>query len=167
LALVLAGLAPGFAQGQNKADKEKEWFSNEDADFYEMPETDDVATLKSFIQRVREYEPTSRSENTLHERRGPRALAPAIERLKQIAKPDSADWFFANALILQQEVGNLNKPTPGELADLFERVRKHVQQSPRGPQDYLLAQSLALRLEQTEFKDLAVKAYRELGELVG
>jgi thiol-disulfide isomerase/thioredoxin len=153
------------------AEKEKEFTSNEDEGFYDIPETDKVDALVAFVNRVRSYEPRSRDENTLHQRRLPISLPRAAERILQLEKDKKTPAaLLASEVLLNQEVQQMLKkafglvnPTPSELAALYDKVKSHVDISDKSAGTFALALDMARAMEYGGARDLAVKAYGEFG----
>ncbi|MEN6496730.1 MAG: TlpA disulfide reductase family protein [Thermoguttaceae bacterium] len=71
------------------------------------------------------------------------------------------------AFLLESRLRQARSLKPEEMAGLLEEVQKFLTDTPLEKNDANLAMAAALAAEQTGDRDLATKAYRELGKLLG
>ncbi|HTN74663.1 MAG TPA: TlpA disulfide reductase family protein, partial [Pirellulaceae bacterium] len=149
------------------ADEKAEEKTDEKADIYAVPESDDVATLTAFINKIRAVRPSTRDEYVNHMRKAPEALKAASEKILKVeTNKDSEAYKLASSVLLNAEVQSLQQADPGKRAEVYAKVKAHIAGSKLTKSEVQLAMSIARVFEYGGAPDMAAKAYGELGEML-
>lgn len=136
-------------------------------DIYTVPETEDLEVLADFLQRLREFRPTSQLEYVTHMRKAPAAMTSAAKKVIELDKDKkSSAYKLANFVMLSQEVGSLRGAAPDQQAEVFNKVKTYLTSAEIGLEEAGLARSLAMGLEYGGNPELAGKAYRQFSDLL-
>jgi thiol-disulfide isomerase/thioredoxin len=136
-------------------------------DLYAVPESDDLEVLGDFLQRLKEFRPTSQLEYVNHMRKAPAAMSAAAKKVIELDKEKKSDaWKVANFVILSQEASALRGATPEQQAEVFNKVKNYLTSAELGLEEASLARSLAMGLEYGGNPELAGKAYSQFSELL-
>ncbi len=139
----------------------------EAADIYAVPDSEDVKVLSDFIQNVKTFRPSSRDEYVNHMRKSPPALKAAAEKiLKNEKDTNSASYRMASGVMLVAELGNLQRGDAAAHAALYEKLKTYIATSELSQEDLQMAFSAAQGFEFSGSRDLATKAYAELGDML-
>jgi thiol-disulfide isomerase/thioredoxin len=147
-----------------KADEEKD---DAESDIYTVPDDASVDDLLLIIKRLREFRPSTRAEYDSHVAKAPAAMKTAAERVLKLEKdPKSDNAKVAKIVLLSVDIQGLREATPEDKAEVFARTKKHVEESEMTGTEFQLALQLGMGLEYGNARDLAGKAYSELGEML-
>lgn len=138
-----------------------------DETFYKVPETDNVKTLTEFLNKVKGFRPSNREEYINHIKHAPDAMKAAAEKILKLEKdPNSPAARAAEGVLLSVAVQGLQGSDPATHADVLKKVKDFIAASDKTQADLQLAFGTASGLEYGGSRDLAAKAYAELGELL-
>jgi thiol-disulfide isomerase/thioredoxin len=132
-----------------------------------VPEGNDVTAYAKFLQRMAEFQPTSREELLLYRKKAPLAMRKAAERIVKLDKDEKSPARRLAQRIMLENRGNevvASGSTAERKAHLDELVA-YVAASDKSDADLRMAMSFAINLEYAPERELAAEAYGKLGEL--
>jgi thiol-disulfide isomerase/thioredoxin len=158
------GMAP--LSSLRAEDAKKEATKEEAEDVYQVPENGTPDELAAFIRKVREIPQTitTRDQYIEYLKKGPAALKTAAEKIQATEKDHkAASWRTAQGVLLGIEADKLRAASPEDKAELLKKVSDYLSAPKPGKEELELAMKVAVGLEYSNAKDLALKAYSEFG----
>lgn len=137
------------------------------SDRYTLPAGDDVASLMQFLERMEEFEPTTRAEAFEHQSKVPQAVQAAATRIVELQKDQSSEAYHkAKAYLLYFELRDTPHQTPEQQRGTYDRIAQHLLSIPvsdYGPLEVSLASATASSFESIDNTELAALAYKTFG----
>jgi len=159
-------LGGALADDKEKADKPAA-AEEEKKDLYAVPDTDDPEELVKFIQEVMTFRPASVEEAVNHRAKASDAVQKAAKKILEVEKDKKSDTYkLASRLLFTLQANSIRAASPEEKADFYKRVKEYISESAKGPEELSLAMSVGRSFEYGDARDLAAKAYGELGDIL-
>ena len=156
-----------WASAQEAKKEPKAEAKAEATDIYAVPDSDDTKVLSDFIKQVKSFRPTTRDEYINHTRKSPPALKAAAEKiLKNEKDPKSDAYRMASGVLLAAEIGTMKAGDAAGHAAVYDKLKAYVAASNLTAEELQLAFGAAQAFEYGGSRDLAAKAYAELGDIL-
>jgi thiol-disulfide isomerase/thioredoxin len=132
-----------------------------------VPEGNDVAKLVRFLQRLTEFQPGSRSDVAIYQRKAPLAMRKAAEKIVSLEKDTkSAAYRLAKRHLLTAQADKFNEESSdADRKKMIDEIAQFLAGGEPTKDDALLAISFAVNLEYAPARELAGEAYTKFGEL--
>ncbi len=136
-------------------------------DIYQVPATDDVNALFAFIDKVREFRPTTKKEYLNHKVKAGPAIEAAAEKILKLEKdPRSEASRQAGDVLIESRIDGIDQATPERQQALLKQVEKSLEGRNLTMGDLRTAMSLATNLEYGTAKPaLAAQAYADFAKI--
>jgi thiol-disulfide isomerase/thioredoxin len=123
--LLLLSLIAGLAAAQEPAADKKE---TDKKSQYTVPDTQDVAELEAFLERLMSFRPTNVEEAENHQRQAPAAIQAAAEKILELAEDPAAPAAQkAKIVLLQIRITKMSELGEKEQEALFQEVKNYLE----------------------------------------
>ncbi len=134
---------------------------------FELPTGDDVAAYAKFLQRMAEFQPTSREELLLYRKKAPLAMRKAAEKILELDKDEKSPARRMAQRITLENRGSevVASGSTAERKAHLDQLVAFVAGGDKSDADLRMAMNFAINLEYAPERELAAEAYGKLGEL--
>jgi thiol-disulfide isomerase/thioredoxin len=133
-----------------------------------VPEGDDVPKLARFLQRLTEFQPSSREDVKIYQRKAPLAMRKAAEKIVSLEKDTKSNAYrVAKRHLLSEQANQLTEnedASDGDRKKLLDELLKFVASGEPTAADARLAIGYAVNLEYAPARELAAEAYTKFGQ---
>ena len=134
-----------------------------------VPEGDDVPKLARFLQRLTEFQPSSREDVQTYRRKAPLAMRKAAEKIVLLEKDTKSNAYrVARRHLLSEQARKLSESEDTSDADrkkLLDELLKFIASGEPTAADASLAIGYAVDLEYAPARELAAEAYTKFSQL--
>jgi thiol-disulfide isomerase/thioredoxin len=141
--------------------------SQENADRYTVPKTNDPQKLLAFIEELSNFRPNTPLESLEHRKQAPKAMFLAADRILEVAKDQSSDAYrIAVAITVSRKVSGLYVKSPAEQAEQYAQWKKLFDKATWGEYDISTAKAIAEAFEEAGNYSLAAQAYDDFARML-
>jgi len=132
-----------------------------------VPAGNDVAKLARFLQRLTEFQPSSREDARVYERKAPLAMRKAAEKIVALEKDTkSSAYRVARRHLLRERASQLgDDASDADRRTVLDELVKFIASGEPTSTDAQLAIGYAVTLEYAPARELAAEAYSKLGQI--
>ena len=159
--LGLTGIFTGSAVAQNEA------VADQVPAQYELPITNDVEELATFLSTMLAFEPKSQEEAEEYQRYAPEAMTTAAQKILTLETDQNSDNFlFAQKYLLAVDVMAIDQANADEKQQLQEIIKHNLTGPKLDADDLDIAVAFAEGLEMTGDTQAAIAAHRDFASVL-
>ncbi len=127
---------------------------------YDLPRTNDVQQLTSFLTSLLDHQPKTAAEAEEYDKRAPAAMNAAAKKILQLEKDKtSAAYRFASKYLLAMRLMALDKTTGKEKVEIYQQIQANLKSPQIDADDLDMAVAFAEGIESAGDARLAAQAY--------